>query len=467
MMANITSRTNKKGETSYLIRVFVDQKADGTQKVKSMTWKPPAGMSENQIQKQLARQATLFEESVKTGLVTMDGRTRFEDYAARWMEVAQLAPTTRARYVDLLKRIIPALGHIKLERLQAHHLESFYQNLRECGVKEKGRFAVASGLNNLIQKRKLSKGAVARLSGVASATVGAACAGSRISVEKAAQIAAALSVPLDSIFESHESTSGLSEKTVLHHHRLISSILDKAKRERIVPFNVAAEHATAPKPPHKEAKYLTDEQAQHIVALLLGEDDIRVKATLFILLYSGVRRGELCGLSWPDIDHTSGIIHIKRASQYQRGKGITEVPTKNTSSIRAIKLSPIVFDVLSKYRVWWLEQRLKNGSNWKAGEERLFIQVDGKPINPDTINFWLEKFREKHKLPKFTPHTCRHTFITLQISSGVDIRTLQARTGHAQASTLVNTYAHLLQSAAEAAADAVDDKLTPSAYKKA
>jgi len=466
-MANITRRTGRNGNVSYLIRVFVDQKTDGTQTVKSMTWKPAPKMTEKQIATELNRQATLFEESIKTGLVSLTGNTRFEDYAARWMETAQLAPATRARYDDLLKRINPAIGHIRLERLQAHHLEMLYQNLRESGVKEKGRYAVAKGLDDLIKKRKLTKGKVAALAGVAASTVGAACAGNRISIEKAGQIAAALVVPMDSIFEAYNDTSGLAEKTVLHHHRLISSILGKAKKERIIPFNVAGEHATAPKPPHKEAKYLTDEQAQHIIELLLHEDDIRIKTALFVLLYSGVRRGELCGLSWHDIDVNNNIIHVERASQYQRKKGITEVPTKNPSSVRAIKLPQIVFDILAGYRVWWLEQKLKNGSNWKASEERLFIQADGKPINPDTINYWLDKFREQNQLPEFTPHTCRHTFITLQISSGVDIRTLQARTGHAQASTLLNIYSHAIKSAAEAAAEAVDDKLTPKAYKKA
>jgi integrase len=64
-------------------------------------------------------------------------------------------------------------------------------------------------------------------------------------------------------------------------------------------------------------------------------------------------------------------------------------------------------------------------------------------------------------LEHFTPHSLRHTFSTLQIAAGVDIRTLQARTGHAQASTLTNIYAHSLKSAAEAASDALDDILTP------
>ena len=66
---------------------------------------------------------------------------------------------------------------------------------------------------------------------------------------------------------------------------------------------------------------------------------------------------------------------------------------------------------------------------------------DGNPLFPDTINYWLKRFLSKNNLPHITPHGLRHTFATLQITSGIDISTLQARTGHAQASTLINIYA--------------------------
>ena len=124
-----------------------------------------------------------------------------------------------------------------------------------------------------------------------------------------------------------------------------------------------------------------------------------------------------------------------------------------------------IFDILKQYKLWWYSQQIANGSKWQGDENRLFIQSDGKPINPDTINFWLEKFIEKNNLPHFTPHSLRHTFATLQIMAGVNIRTLQARTGHAQASTLVNIYSHAIKTADELAAEALDDMLTPSNIK--
>lgn len=384
-MATIEKRTGKTGQTSYLIRVFVDENKDGKQKKKAMTWKPAPGMTAKQIEKELNRQATLFEEKIRQGLVSLDGTTRFEDYAAKWLETAELAPSTRNRYEALLVRINAAIGHIKLEKLQGHHLEEFYQNLRESGVKEKGRWAVSTALDAVMLERKLTRDRLAKLAGVAPSTVGVARKGQRISVEKAKEIARALEMNSDDIFQICASTSGLSDKTVLHHHRLISAILSKAKRERIIPFNVATEHATAPKIRKKEANHLNDEQAQQFVQLLFSEEDIRIKTALLLAIFSGVRRGELCGLSWNDIDYKNRQIHIRRASQYQPGKGVVEVPTKNDSSQRSIGLPQELFVVVSEYRRWWSEQRFKNGSKWQGKQNRLFIQEDGSPINPDTI----------------------------------------------------------------------------------
>ncbi len=462
-MASITCRENKDGSHSYMIRVFSDTALSGKQLVKVKTWRVPEGMSEKAVQKELNLQATLFEEQVKQGLAALDGKTRFADYAEQWMASAQLAPTTRARYEEFLERINPAIGHIRLEKLQAHHLEEFYKNLAEPGIKEKGCYAISpKKLEKHRPAKKMTKTALAKAAGIAPATVGSACAGQRISIEKAKQIADALGLETKALFDIVETTTGLADKTIHHHHRLICAILEKAKRERIVPFNVASEHATAPKVQRKEALYLDDSQAREMVSLLLAEPDIRPRTALMLLLYSGLRRGELCGLQWGDVDFKNGLVNVRRASQYQRHVGIVEVPTKNQSSERVVHIPKFMVDLLREYRVWWAEYKLKLGDYWKGESDRLFIQEDGKPINPDTINYWLSKFTEKNGLEHLNPHALRHTFATLQIAAGVDLRTLQARTGHAQASTLMNIYSHSIRSAAEAATEALDDMLTPA-----
>ena len=94
----------------------------------------------------------------------------------------------------------------------------FYQNLRESGIKEKGKYATTDKLAGIMKERKLSLSKLGALAKVADSTVGAARAGKRISIKKADQIAETLMVKTNDIFTVCESTEGLADKTVLHHH---------------------------------------------------------------------------------------------------------------------------------------------------------------------------------------------------------------------------------------------------------
>jgi len=111
-MANITKRTNKKGEISYLIRVFIDEKTDGKQIVKSMTYKPENGLTPKQIEKKLNETAVIFEDKIKNG-GTIDANIKFGEYAEKWLETNKnnYAPITYTRYKNLLIRINEAFGH--------------------------------------------------------------------------------------------------------------------------------------------------------------------------------------------------------------------------------------------------------------------------------------------------------------------------------------------------------------------
>ena len=131
-MATIT----KRGQ-SYQIRVSCGYDVDGKQIRRIRTWRPDAGMSERQIQKELDRQAVLFEEQCRTGQV-LDGNIKLADFIDLWFDkhaATHLRPTTVAGYRKLVARTIAALGHIRVDKLQPQHLMAFYENLAEPGVR--------------------------------------------------------------------------------------------------------------------------------------------------------------------------------------------------------------------------------------------------------------------------------------------------------------------------------------------
>ena len=178
-----------------------------------------------------------------------------------------------------------------------------------------------------------------------------------------------------------------------------------------------------------------------------------------LLLYTGLRKGELLGLEWRDIDFDKGLMQILRSSQYIPGTGIITKGPKNKKSQRTIKLSPSVVNMLRDYRVWQTEQRLAVGDRWEDCG-RLFTTWDGHPMHPDTLPRWFDKFLKRHGLPDINIHGLRHTCASLMIASHVDLRTVSRRLGHAQVSTTGNIYAHQIQSADEAAAGAIELALT-------
>jgi len=376
------------------------------------------------------------------------------------MENADLAYKTRDQYTYLLKRINEAIGHIPLNRLTADHIQEFYRNLREPDLRQKYGYCVAKHLREDMQKQKITSAALSEKANLAKNTIRACRNGSHVTAETANAVAIAMGKPVEKLFHVYRNDSRLSGKTMLHYHRLIKTILHTAHRRHVVEENVA-ELVDAPKVRRKEAQYYDDEEAQAFVGAVLEEEDIRKKAALLTLIFAGVRIGELCGLSWEDVNFRHETIAIRRASQFQSGSGMVEVPTKTEKSERIIDVPSILMTVLKQYRVWWDDRRASIGEGWKGTGNRVFITEDGQTINSQTINKWLDAFISRHGFKRLTPHGLRHTFASLQLANGVDVRTLQERGGWSDAMTLLHTYAHALRSKQKEAANILENVLVP------
>ena len=141
----------KRGET-YRITVSAGYDLNGKQMRIKKTWKPEPGMTKRQIEKELDRQAVLFEELVKSGHY-VDSSVKFADFARKWLdEYAKdhLRPTTYRNYTDRLTRINAAIGHLRLDRIQPHHLIAFYKNLAEEGIRSDIKYHSVKDLKPLL-----------------------------------------------------------------------------------------------------------------------------------------------------------------------------------------------------------------------------------------------------------------------------------------------------------------------------
>ena len=246
----------------------------------------------------------------------------------------------------------------------------------------------------------------------------------------------------------------LSAKTIIEHHRLISSVLNQAYKEGLLPVNVAG-RATLPKVERKEVEYFQPDEIAAIRDCLEAES-LKWKTLVHLLLITGARRGEILGLKWSAVDFNTNRIHICNNVLYSADRGIYEDTPKTKESVRYITLPAETMALLSKYRAWQAGERLRLGEYYQ-NQDFVFSQDNGNPMHPDSVTDWLAKFSRRHGLPHIHPHAFRHTMASLLYFNGVDSVSISKRLGHAQVSTTANIYAHVMEAADQRNADILAD----------
>ena len=235
---------------------------------------------------------------------------------------------------------------------------------------------------------------------------------------------------------------------------MISTVLEQAVKEGLVPFNVAA-RATLPKVERKEVNYFQPEQVEAIRDALEWEP-IKWKTLIHLFLITGARRGEILGLKWNRVDFEGNKIHICNSILYSPDVGIYESTPKTATSDRFVSLPAETMQLLKQYRVWQAQERLRLGEYYQD-QGFLFAQDNGKPMHPDSVTDWLKKFSKRHGLQHINPHAFRHTMASMLYFNGVDSVSISKRLGHAQVSTTANIYAHVMEEADQKNADILAD----------
>ena len=246
-------------------------------------------------------------------------------------------------------------------------------------------------------------------------------------------------------FLAERRQAGLAPRTVHHIRAVLRNALKKAVRNRLVPFNVAAE-SDAPKVPHEEMQTLGLDQVAQLREALKGSV---LDAFFIIAVGLGVREGELLGLRWSDIDLERGVLHVRvqlqwiRAKEGERRRVAALVEPKSKTSRRALRLSAPAVDALRAHRIRWANDKLRLGDRWLNLWDLVFVGAQGEPLHPKAV--WREWRRvlAVAGLPLIRPHDLRHTAGTLMREQGVDIKVIQETLGHSSIGITLDTYGHV------------------------
>jgi integrase len=241
-----------------------------------------------------------------------------------------------------------------------------------------------------------------------------------------------------------------SAKTVRNTHVVLRKALSDAERLGLVARNAAA----AAHPPVPSRKDLITWSSEELRLFLAGVQEDPLFVAYALLATTGMRRGEVLGLRWSDVDFDGAQVAVSHTLT-TAGERLVMGPPKTQRSRRHVYLDAKTLAILRDHRKRQREDRLAAGSSWCSDVDLVAQDPIGRPIAPD----WLSRAFRRHVrsagVPQIRLHDLRHTYATLALKAGVHPKVVSERLGHATVGVTLDLYSHVVPSIARDAADVV------------
>lgn len=256
--------------------------------------------------------------------------------------------------------------------------------------------------------------------------------------------------PSDVAAYLHEKAQKLSAKTCQHHHAVLRRALRKAEEYGYVNRNVARV-VSPPTANRRTGTWLDVEQARTFLASIV---DHPLESLFVVAAATGVRRGEVLGLTWDAVDLDRGTLRVQRALYRYNGAYHLDVP-KSRSSYRTVTLPPPVVRLLRVRRARQAELRLRLGEAWRDRWNLVFTDDLGQPIPGETVTHAFQAALTAAGLPKFRFHDLRHSAATFLIAAGIPLKHVSELLGHSTITITADIYGHLLDESNREAGEAI------------
>lgn len=401
-MGNIEQR----GKNSW--RVGVQITTDEGRKWIRRTIKFPDALSPAQQRRQAEKALRQLEADVEEGKASVMQNLTVRQLSEIWMRrhvIANLSPVTAKNYQHLLdRRILPMLGDVPVEKVTPGMLADFM-----AAIRQQGRISQAAP----DVKRRPSD--VAKL--------------------------------------AKDPDKPLSSKTLQSYYDAVYQMFDKAVAWEIMWRNPMA-NVERPRGRARPVKYLDDDQAVELLRSLQLEDDMSFRCAVLLAITCGLRLGEVCALTWSDVNWSKCTIDIAKAAKYTPAMGSFVGTTKSEASDRIITLPAGMMALLDQTKRQHDDRALLLGDRWH-GVGRIVCNWDGAPMHHDTPSKQFRRWADRHGFPGVRFHDLRHTHATLLFANNIDAVAVASRLGHAKADTTLRIYAHALKRRDVDSADAI------------
>jgi integrase len=247
---------------------------------------------------------------------------------------------------------------------------------------------------------------------------------------------------IQAFYNSLQRDKGLSPKTIKNLHGVLHSALKQAVAVGYIRQN-PADNATLPRCDRPEVQTLPEDALPLFLEAITGHE---FEAIYFITLFTGLRQGEVLGLSWPCIDFDRGTVLIKQQLQRERGSSgtYTLISTKSNKP-RTISPAPDVMKMLRHVRAQQAKRRLRAGAAWSNPDNLVFTDALGKHLVPDTVYAHFKRIVSAIGCPDLRFHDLRHTYAVNALQAGDNIKEVQDNLGHHTAAFTLDTYGHVTE----------------------
>lgn len=250
----------------------------------------------------------------------------------------------------------------------------------------------------------------------------------------------------------------LSKRSIHNLHGIVHQALDLAVKWELIGKNIA-DFVKPPRPDYKEMKVWTKQQVRQF---LHESKDDRFFEVYDVALATGMRKGEILGLRWSDIDFDNNRLYVRRTLQWFKDRNVPGraifVDCKTPQSRRTVTLPNTVVQRLQEHRTKQAEEKLRLKFLYKD-QDLVFTSLNGEPVNPRTVDEHWYKCLKASSLTKIRFHDMRHTHATLLLQQGVHPKIVSERLGHSDITITLNTYSHVIPGMQEQTAQDFDQAL--------
>ena len=247
--------------------------------------------------------------------------------------------------------------------------------------------------------------------------------------------------------------NGLSSNTMRRHHDLLSSALRSAVRQDVIPAS-PMERVEPPRVRTTESYFYNNQELKLLYQKIEGnilELAVKLAGSL------GMRREEICGLKWENVDLHRHLVLIREA-RTAYGATIVQKETKNRSSVRTLYLPDEVYLLLEQEQARQQQERCLQSPTYNP-TDHVILDAKGVPYSPNALSLAFTRFVKKNDLPRLTFHGLRHTFATIASCQGASLFDIGKALGHSTPATTGRIYTHLVDRTHEELVQRVSDAL--------